>query len=74
VILVLAASIAAVFFVPVQNKRNNLLVIAFVGRGASAFNLALIAAVLADLIYSRGNTNITTDGRLGHDREDHPVG
>jgi hypothetical protein len=73
-VFVLAAVIAAVFFVPVQSTRTNLFVISFVGGGASSFNLALIAAVLADLIYSRGTTNGTTNGRPGHDRGDHLVG
>ncbi|MCB5273703.1 MULTISPECIES: hypothetical protein [unclassified Arthrobacter] len=72
-VFVLAAVIAAVFFVPVQSTRTNLFVIAFVGGGASSFNLALIAAVLADLIFEKGNTNGTTNGRPGHDREDHTV-
>jgi hypothetical protein len=74
VVLVLAAVIAALFFVPVQSTRTNLFTIAFVGGGASTFNLALIAAVVADLIYTKGNANGTTNGRPGQDREDHPVG
>lgn len=73
-VFVLAAVIAAAFFVPVQSTRTNLFVIAFVGGGASSFNLAFIAAVLADLIFTEGNTSGTTNGRPGHDREDKPVG